>query len=37
MKNEDVTRVRKHYKKHPVKHKRKYSRDVSKIKLKGGG
>ena len=26
-----------HYKKHPVKHKRKYSRDVSKIKLKGGG
>lgn len=23
--------------KHPVKHKRKYSRDVSKIKLKGGG
>lgn len=25
-----------HYKKHTVKRKRKYSRDVSKIKLKGG-
>ncbi len=29
--------LEKHYKKHPVKRKRKYSRDVSKIKLKGGG
>lgn len=29
--------LEKYYKKHPVKHKRKYSRDVSKIKLKGGG
>lgn len=28
--------LEKHYKKHPVKRKRKYSRDVSKIKLKGG-
>ena len=27
--------LEKYYKKHPVKHKRKYSRDVSKIKLKG--
>ena len=29
--------LEKHYKKHPVKRKRKYSRDISKIKLKGGG
>ena len=29
--------LEKHYKKHPVKHKRKYSKDTSKIKLKGGG
>lgn len=29
--------LEKHYKKHPVKHKRKYSRDINKIKLKGGG
>lgn len=29
--------LEKHYKKHPVKYKRKYSRDTSKIKLKGGG
>lgn len=28
--------LEKHYKKHPVKRKRKYSRDISKIKLKGG-
>ena len=28
--------LEKHYKKHSVKHKRKYSRDVRKIKLKGG-
>ncbi|MBN2920872.1 hypothetical protein FYM76_07865 [Lactobacillus salivarius] len=28
--------LEKHYRKHPVKHKRKYSRDISKIKLKGG-
>ena len=29
--------LEKYYKKHPVKRKRKYSRDISKIKLKGGG
>lgn len=29
--------LEKHYRKHPVKHKRKYSKDTSKIKLKGGG
>lgn len=28
--------LEKHYKKYPVKHKRRYSRDINKIKLKGG-
>ena len=29
--------LEKHYKKYPVKHKSRYSRDINKIKLTGGG